>query len=241
VEQLPRRRIAHNIALAAALALAVAGCSNRAQVFQDSNEGGWFSKPLELFKKPDWASNATVDVKDMGGSGPVGPDDLVGADGRCAPPVMAQAPAAPVATPAAAQPVAPAANSSVGSVAGELASEPAPAEPVPANLANVDPNGPPVLGGIALGMSECDAVRRAGMPGNVSITAGNKGQRLVMLTYLEGPWPGIYHFADGRLKEIDRAPAPPTPVKPPAKKKTVKKKKPAQKTSQREVEHAYIQ
>lgn len=224
--------------LAAALALAVAGCSNKAQVFQDSNEGGWFSKPLDVFKKPDWASNASVSVKDMDTGGPVGPDDLVGADGRCAPPVMAQAPAASAAAP---PPATPAANSSVGTVAGELASEPAPAEPMPANLASVDPNGPPVLGGIALGMSECDSVRRAGLPGNVAIRAGDKGQRLVTLTYLAGPWPGIYHFADGRLKEIDRAPTPPAAAKAPPKKKTVKKKKPAQKTSQREVERAYVQ
>jgi hypothetical protein len=229
---LPRRRFAYSIVLAGALALAGAGCSNKAQIGTDSNEGGFFSKPLDVFKKPDWASNASVGVKDMDIGGPVGPGDLVSADGRCAPPAMTQAPAAPVA----AQPAAPIANSSVGTVAGELASE-----PMPANLASVDPNGPPVLGGIALGMSECDTVRRAGLPGNVAINAGDKGQRLVTLTYLEGQWPGIYRFADGRLKEIDRAPTPPTPVKPPPKKKTVKKKKPAQKTSQRDVERAYIQ
>jgi hypothetical protein len=41
-----------------------------------------------------------------------------------------------------------------------------------------------------------------------------------VLTFLNGPWPGIYRFSDGRLKVIDRAPAPP---EPPPKKKTTKK------------------
>ena len=53
-----------------------------------------------------------------------------------------------------------------------------------------------------------------------------------MLTYLSGPWPGIYHFSDGRLKEIDRAPEPPAPAKPPPKKKATKKKPANAKTSQ---------
>ena len=100
----------------------------------------------------------------------------------------------------------------------------------------------PVLGGIALGMTECETVNRAGTPGNVAISAGDRGQRRVMLTYLSGPWPGIYHFADGRLKEIDRAPTPPEPPKAPPKKKAGKaKKKPTNdKTSRRETEDIYV-
>ncbi len=43
-----------------------------------------------------------------------------------------------------------------------------------------------------------------------------------MLTYLTGVWPGIYHFSDGRLKEIARSPVQPEPVKP-AKKQKAKK------------------
>ena len=54
---------------------------------------------------------------------------------------------------------------------------------------------PVVAGGIALGMTECQTVQRAGTPSNVAISAGEKGERKVVLTYLSGPWPGIYTFA----------------------------------------------
>ena len=75
------RRSGYRIALACAAVLAIAGCKNSAQVFQDNNEGGWFSKPLDLFAKPSWASS-TTDPKNywLGPSGPVAPKDLVGAD-----------------------------------------------------------------------------------------------------------------------------------------------------------------
>ena len=95
---------------------------------------------------------------------------------------------------------------------------------------------PQVMGGIALGMTECQAVQRAGLPGNVAINAGEKGERKVVLTYLTGVWPGIYHFSDGRLREIVRAPAPVGPVKPVKKqkaKKPVKPKTAAHQTLQR--------
>jgi hypothetical protein len=87
------------------------------------------------------------------------------------------------------------------------------------------------MGGIALGMSECDVVRRVGLPGNINIGAGDRGDRKVVLTYLTGSWPGIYTFDAGRLKIVDRAPEPPPSAKPPAKtkkaKKPVTKQKPA--------------
>jgi hypothetical protein len=76
-----------------------------------------------------------------------------------------------------------------------------------------------VTGGIALGMTECQAVQRAGTPNNVSIGAGEKGERKVVLTYLSGPWPGIYTFSGGRLNVVERAPEQPKPAKPAAKKK----------------------
>lgn len=114
-------------------------------------------------------------------------------------------------------------------MAGDLAGAPMPAaSAVPARLepesgAGQAPAGPPVIGGIALGMTECQAVRRAGLPSNISIGAGEKGERRTVLTYLGGTWPGIYTFQSGRLKEIARAPEPPKPEKP-VKKKIVKKK-----------------
>jgi len=225
VTSLPLFRVRSRIGLVAValLAATLAGCQNSAQVFQDKNEGGWFSKKAEFFTRPEWAATDNKTYQ-LGPSGPVDPNELVGADGRC----VSAASAAPSPPPPAA-PAAPA-DRPVGSVAGDLASAPMPAMPVSATPVEgqPDPNAPQVVGGIALGMTECDAVRRAGFPGNVVINAGDKGQRQVTLTYLTGTWPGIYHFSDGRLKEIDRAPAPPEPVKPvkklKAKKKTTKPK-----------------
>jgi hypothetical protein len=232
---LPRQSSASRIALVCAKALVLtlvagaAGCANRADVFTDQNDGGWFSKPLDVFAKPDWArptgSSKTVE---LGPQGPVGPDDLVSPDGRCAPPPMpAEAAQASVPPPAATEP----ADRPVGSVAGDLAGAPMPAA---TQAAVSPPDGlqgrmpmPQVMGGIALGMTECQAVQRAGLPGNIAISAGEKGQRTVTLTYLSGTWPGIYHFADGRLNEVERAPTPPEPPKKPAKK--IAKKKPVKK------------
>jgi len=92
-------------------------------------------------------------------------------------------------------------------------------------------------GGIALGMTECEAVRRAGQPSNVTITAGDKGARKVVLTYLGGAFPGIYTFNSGRLQEVDAAPEQAKPVKPP--KKAPKQNKPVPKTAT--TERMYVQ
>jgi hypothetical protein len=82
-----------------------------------------------------------------------------------------------------------------------------------------------VTGGIALGMTECQVVQRAGTPSNVAISTGDRGERIAVLTYLSGPWPGIYTFSGGRLNVVERAPEQPKSVKPTAKK--TPKKKPA--------------
>lgn len=196
---MPRRRVPIKIGIICAAALAVAGCSGNSQVF---NSEAWFSKPVDIFAKPDWARVGTQKA-DLGPKGPVGPEDLVGADGSCAP---APAEAAPVA-----------------------AAAPAPA-PEPDRLQTGGGGGaapaamPAVAGGISLGMSECQAVRRAGQPGNVAITAEN-GERKVVLTYLSGPWPGIYTFSSGRLQVIDRVPDQQKPKAPVKKKKAPKRAK----------------
>jgi len=184
------------------VAAGVAGCKNVNDLLHDQNEGAWFSKPI--LTTPDWAKpDVAAKTVELGPRGAVGANELVGADGQCAGgPQMAQAPAP--------QPAA-------GSVAGDLAS--APMAPAPAGA----PDMPQVLGGIALGMTECQAVQRAGTPGSVSIGLGNNRERNVVLTYLSGPWPGIYRFSDGRLKVVERAPTPPEPPKPPPKKKPAKK------------------
>ncbi len=224
---MPRSRLIARFALvlAAVLALAAGGCSGAANIF-DKNEGGLFAKPTEFFKKSDITSTDGASVS-LGPRGPVSPDDLVSADGRCTQPVLAQEPPAAVAQPAvAAIPADPA----VGSMAGDLAGAPMPVaaiapEPVPLQ----EPVFTPVLGGIALGMAECDVVRRAGLPSNVSSGVDDQNERKVVLTYLGGTWPGIYNFSNGRLKEISLAPEQPKPAKPASTKKTKKvvKKKPA--------------
>jgi hypothetical protein len=77
-------------------------------------------------------------------------------------------------------------------------------------------------GGIALEMTECEVVGRAGAPENIELGTTDRGERSVTLTYKSGPRPGIYRFAGGRLYAIERAeeppPEPPKPKKPPAKK-----------------------
>ena len=89
-------------------------------------------------------------------------------------------------------------------------------------------------------MTECEAVRRAGQPTNVDIGADTKGERKVVLTYLTGGRPGIYTFAAGRLKQIDRAPGQPAVEQPTTKR--AKKKLPRDKTAaQRQPERASVQ
>jgi hypothetical protein len=214
-------------------ALAAGGCS--VNMF-DKNEGGALSKPItSIFERPDGSQfSSAKGGTDFGG--PVGPDDLVGPDGRCVAQVaQVPQPVAPVEPPAAATAV----DRPAGGMAGELVNKPpplAPAAPVAAPAPAADAGAPPLLGGVALGMTECQTVARAGQPGTVDVSAGDKGERRVVLTYLSGAWPGIYRFSDGRLKVIDRAPVPPEQAKPPAKKKAAKKKPANAKTSQRTIE-----
>ena len=198
-------------ALAAALATAVADCSG--SVMDGIKSGDWFSKPTTVLTRSDGSGASVADRNfELGPAGPVAAEDLVGADGRCfsqAAPEAPQAAAPPPAEPA------------VGSMAGDLAGAPMPAGgPAPIE---VDPSEPQIVGGIALGMSECDAVRRAGVPSNVSIGVGDTNDRRVVLTYLAGPWPGIYTFSSGRLREISAAPMQPKPPAKPAPKKKAAK------------------
>lgn len=77
-----------------------------------------------------------------------------------------------------------------------------------------------VAGGIALQMTECDVVRRAGAPERLQVGADERGERAVVITYIRGPRPGIYRFSAGRLTSIERAPdAPGAKAAPKAKAK----------------------
>jgi hypothetical protein len=239
--------------LAAALAAAVAGCSGGygggiGDAFENADRA--FSKPF--IEVPEWAKASNAKTEPLQPTGPVPPEDLVDAAGRCAAEMRAQAvpePAPAAAAPAeAAAPAAPKANPAYGSLAGDLASAPMPQGPPPAptpvsvkpndRMERLQPEGAPaVVGGIALGMTECQAVRRAGQPSHVTIGAGAKGARKVVLTYLGGPWPGIYTFDSGRLKVVDAAPVPPKPAKPVPK----KKRKPKRPPKTANTERVYVQ
>jgi hypothetical protein len=81
-------------------------------------------------------------------------------------------------------------------------------------------------GGIALGMSECEVVNRAGQPNSVEIGKNPNGDRTAALTYNNGPRPGIYRFERGRLMELDRVAEPPPPPQQAKKKKPAKSAKP---------------
>jgi hypothetical protein len=261
---LPRCRAVSLFAFACggAFAAALAGCSSTVQMFEDSKESGIFSKPPEIFSAPDWAKvSGRGQGVSLGPSGPVALEELVGADGRCAPPVAEAPPPAAAPAPAenekpaeAAAPPPPPADRPVGSIAGDLAGPPMPAGPPPAppppkRVASAAPEPMPGLqisssqlaGGIALGMTECEAVRRAGPPNNVSIGANAKGERKVVLTYLTGSRPGIYTFDSGRLKEIDRAPAAPAPARATPKKKSKKTSLQAKTATKQQFERAYVQ
>jgi hypothetical protein len=77
--------------------------------------------------------------------------------------------------------------------------------------------------GIALEMSECDVVQRLGQPSNIEGSANERGDRLMVLTYMGGERPGIYRFVAGRLVTIERGAEPPPPEQPAKKKKPAKK------------------
>jgi hypothetical protein len=260
---LPRRAVS-TIAFvwAAALAAAVGGCSSGSAVFDEIKEGNF---KMPTFSTPDFAKfGQQTKTAELGPRGPVAPEALVDAAGRCGPgaaqAAQAGAPepaAAPAPEPAPAAPPPSRANAAVGSIAGDLASAqmpqgpppaPMPAKPAkpkrvastaPADLGGLQPEGgfgapgSKVMGGIALGMTECQAVRRAGQPSQVIIGTANKGERKVVLTYLAGPWPGIYTFQSGRLKVVDAVPTQPKPVKP--------KKKPRRPARTATTERVYVQ
>ncbi len=88
-------------------------------------------------------------------------------------------------------------------------------------------------GGIALGMSECDVVFRAGAPNAVQIGKNPNGDRTAVLTFNTGPRPGIYHFEAGTLMEVERMQVAPATTQT-AKKKPASPKKPSSKQAAKE-------
>ena len=212
------RRSISTIALLFAAAAAVAGCGQTQDILKEAKESA-FSAPSNLFKvdMPDWAQpNDPGTNFDLGPKGPVAANDLISATGYCAPsthPAPAPQAAAPAPQPAAAPP------------SDQL--EPAGAAPI---------LEPPMIGGVALGMSECEVARRLGAPANVSISAGPKAERRVVLTYTQGDRPGLYSFRSGRLVQVDA-----TPVQAQKYDKQAQKQaRDAREKAKRDAEHMYV-
>jgi hypothetical protein len=74
--------------------------------------------------------------------------------------------------------------------------------------------------GIALEMSECDVVQRAGQPDGMDFSTNPRGERAAVLTYTRGERAGIYRFVAGRLVSIERGAEAPPPERPAKKGKT---------------------
>jgi hypothetical protein len=90
-----------------------------------------------------------------------------------------------------------------------------------------EPGSQPVAsGGIGLGMTECEVVRRAGGPDQIEFGTNERGERALTLTYVHPPRPGVYRFTAGRLTSVERGPEPPAPPEQ-AKSKKPAPKKPA--------------
>jgi hypothetical protein len=81
---------------------------------------------------------------------------------------------------------------------------------------------PTPLGTAALGMTECEVVRRVGQPLRVEIGNDERAERTAVITYLQGVRPGVYRFRGGRLMSVERVPEQPAPK--PEKKKPTKSK-----------------
>jgi hypothetical protein len=90
------------------------------------------------------------------------------------------------------------------------------------------PNDAPVIAqsGIALQMTECEVVQRAGGPDGLEF-GNNAGERNVVMTYTGGARPGIYRFSGGRLYSIERVGESPAAPKAQKKAAPAKKRPPA--------------
>lgn len=159
-----------------------------------------FDSNQRWFSKPfDWTGKtggyAFSELKETNDSRqPVNADALVSPNGAC-PPAPTSAAAVPASS--AGQPVASAAGTTTSSLLG---------------------------GGVALGMTECDVVYRAGAASSMQIGSNPNGDRTAVLTYDSGPRPGVYHFERGRLMGMDSVEVP--AAKPKVAKRTKKKAPP---------------
>jgi hypothetical protein len=184
------------VLLTAVLASSASGCAIDADTFTmpELKKPDW-----STFTRPDWTMAAK---KTDPLAHPIGQEDLIGANGRCANEMMAPAAQSPQAL-----------NFTAGPEAGR---PDRPAPEVPAAPAPTQP----AARGVGLGMSECEVVYALGHTDRIEV-ANDRGQRTATLTYAQGPRPGIYRFTAGRLVSIERGPEAPAPARP--EKKTAKK------------------
>ena len=201
----------------AVLAIALGGCSTD---FSSIN-----LNPLSANERQSAEYNYFY-RREASSAGYVSPADLVGPDGRCA---FAPGPAAPggpevieaavpsAPPPAASAPIDPKSNRALYFTAGPETGRQG------ASQQSAAPPSASLRGGIALSMTECQVVAAAGYTERVEISANERGQRVVKLTYLTGDRPGIYVFREGRLITMDRVEAPPA-VKPQRPAKNAKAK-----------------
>jgi hypothetical protein len=187
--------------MALLVAVALGGCGSDVDTGQ-----AWFAKPFDMGARSAGYTFSELSESEKAQK-PITPNDLVNANGSC--PAQAASVAAATAVPALA---------------------PAPGAPPGTPSPGAAPAGDPsssMGSGIALGMSECDVVFRAGQPSSVQIGNAPNGDRTAVLTFPSGPRAGMYHFLRGALTEMDGVPqaAPPPQV---AKKKPTKPKKAAQ-------------
>lgn len=190
---------------------------------------------LNPFRGEDALNSADYNYfykREANNSGYVSPNDLVGPDGRCAfdaVPASAPGPAAApeppqAAAPPSSEPINPRSNQALYFTAGPETGRTGAAQAAMPPEVRTGPTG------IALGMTECQVVRVAGYTERVEV-GGDRGQRLVTLTYMSGSRPGIYRFRDGRLVTMDRvevAAPPPKKAQHVAKSAKPKKSPPAQ-------------
>jgi len=152
--------------------------------------------------------------RDQTATGFVSATDLVGPDGRCA---FDSAPraapgeaiaASPEVPAQAAEPINPRSNQALYFTAGPQSG---PAGAAPGALPPEVRGGPR---GVALQMTECQMVGTLGYTDRVEISANERGERSVTLTYLSGDRPGIYRFRNGRLVSMERTAEPAQPKRP---------------------------
>jgi hypothetical protein len=196
----------------AVLALALGGCASMTDIKVSDFNPLKGSDPLRS------ADYNYFYKRDQTGTSYVGGADLVGPDGRCAfdsaPPSAPGAGEAVAASPAA-EPINPRSNQALYFTAGP---QTGPTGAAPGALPPEVRGGPR---GIALQMTECQVVSVAGYTDRVEISANARGERTVTLTYLSGDRPGIYHFRNGRLTEMQRVAEP---AQPKQRAKTAKSK-----------------